>query len=318
MTRHRAFPELKRVALAGFGVVGQGVYARLAAASERFDVVGAFCRNPARHQANGLPPRLLTDRFDALAPFDILVEAIGGVSPAEDIALAALRRGADVVSANKTLLSRRFETLHAAAAQSGARLLYSAAVGGGVPMLEAVDEAAARGRLDRIDAVVNGTTNFVLDRIGAGFDLDDAVRLAQEAGYAEADPSADIDGVDAAEKISLLARRAFGAAIDPDDVASDRLASIPISAIAGAQRRGAPFKQIASAWHERDGVRCAVRLAQVSGDNPLAKPRLEENCLVITPESGERVILHGKGAGREPTADSVLADLLRLAPVRAT
>ncbi len=316
MTRHREFPAPKRVALAGFGVVGQGVYARLAAEPDRFEVVGVLCRNPARHAAAFAPP--LTNRFDALARFDILVEAVGGISPAEDFVRAALDRGADVVSANKTLLARRYDALHHAAARLGSRLLYSAAVGGGVPMLEAVEAAAARGPIARIDAVVNGTTNFVLDRIGAGFGLDDAVKLAQEAGYAEADPSADIDGVDAAEKISLLARHAFGAAIDPDAVAADRLATIATSEIAEAQRRGAPFKQIASVWCTAGDIGVAVRLVQVSSDNPLAKPKLEENCLVITPGTGVPIILHGKGAGREPTADSVMSDILRLVPAPAT
>jgi homoserine dehydrogenase len=315
MTRHRAFPDRKRVALAGFGVVGQGVYARLAAAPDRFDVVGILCRNPARHAA-GAAARLLTDTFDALQPFDVLIEAVGGVEPAADFALAALRRGADVVSANKTLLSRRYDALHAAAAQSGARLLYSAAVGGGVPMLEAVD--AARGRIERIDAVVNGTTNFVLDRIGAGLSGADAVKLAQEAGYAEADPSADIDGVDAAEKISLLARRGFGVAVDPDSIAADRLSTVSDKAIAEASHAGTPFKQIASAWRTPESFALAVRLLEVPADNPLAAPKLEENCLVITLRNGERTVLHGKGAGREPTADSVLADIERIAFSAAT
>lgn len=312
MTAYRPFIARKRVALAGFGTVGQGVYERLAADPERFEVVGVLCRNPERRAAAGGPAGLLTDEFKALAPFDLFVEAIGGLSPAKEYILSALARGADVVTANKTLVSRRYDLLHRAAGETKARLLFSAAVGGGVPMLETVETRAAKGRIERIDAVLNGTTNFVLDRIGAGLEAGEAIRLAQEAGFAEADPSADIDAVDAAEKLSLLARRAFGAAIDPDAIPRDRLACVPAPAIAKAAAAGRPYKQVASAWRTPEGVRAEVRLVQVPAGEPLAKPRLEENCLVISEAGGARAVLHGKGAGRGPTADSALADIDRL------
>lgn len=305
-----------RVALFGFGVVGEGVYERLLRAPGRYRVVGVVCREPARHIARGHAPELFVADWGGLPEHDIFVEAIGGVSPAREATLAVLARGVDVVTANKTLVSRAFNALHTASLRSGAQLRFSAAVGGGVPMLEAVEEAARRGAIQRIDAVLNGTTNFVLDRIGAGLSVAEAIRLAQEAGFAEADPSADIDGIDASEKIALLARRAFGGEFEPDAAARDPLSSIAPDAIVRGAEDGAPIKQVASAVRGVNGVRIEVRLRPALASDPLSRPRREENCLVITPEFGPPVILHGKGAGRDPTADSVLSDLEAIAAER--
>lgn len=304
--------EGKRVALAGFGVVGQGVYDLLMGRGGQFSIVGVLCRTPSRYVSEGAPADLLTDDFNSLPPFDILVEAIGGVEPAGVYAMSAIERGADVVSANKTLFSRRHDTLLAAAKARGVRFAYSAAVGGGVPMLETIDECVAAGGIARIDAVLNGTTNFVLDRIGAGLSTADAVKLAQDAGFAEADPSSDIDGVDAAEKLSLLTRRAFGVGIDPDAITRDRLADISPDDIKAAQDSGSPYKQVASAILVDGGPALRVSLTQVAESNPLSKPRLEENTLVVTLADGTTRVVHGKGAGRLPTALSILADLERL------
>lgn len=315
MTGVSTAPPL-RVALFGFGVVGEGVYQRLVR-DPRFAVVGVACRDPERHVRRGAPAALFTRDPRAFADYDVLVEAVGGVAPAREVVLAALARGADVVTANKTLVARRFEELHEASAKARRRLLYSAAVGGGVPMLETVDAAAREGAISRIEAVVNGTTNFVLDRIGAGLSRDEAVRLAQEAGFAEADPSADIDGLDAAEKISLLARRAFGVGVDPDSVERDALGSVSEAEIVAAASSGAPYKQVAAAYRKAAGVALAVRLVRAPATSPLARPRREENVLVIEREFGQPIILHGKGAGRDPTADSVVADLDVVAKERA-
>lgn len=319
MTAYRRFSDRKRVALAGFGVVGEGVYERLAARPAQFEVVAILCRNREAAIARGAPAPLVTTDFEALPDYDILVEAIGGVSPAERFVKSALAGGADVVSSNKTLISRRFDALHDIAARTKARLRFSAAVGGGAPMLEDVETRARLIRIERLDAVLNGTTNFVLEKLGSGLDLPAAIKLAQAAGFAEADPSADIDGVDAAEKLALLARRAFNIAIDPDAIPRDRLSSVPQGAIAAAAQAGAPYKQIASARRTKDGVEAAVRLVKTPPDDPLSEPHLEENRLIVTAASGERFITDGKGAGRDPTADSVIADLFALlaAPVMA-
>jgi len=301
--------DRKRVALAGVGTVGGGVYERLAARPQSFEVVGIVCRDPSRHAGKSAPAELLTTDAASFGDYDILVETIGGVTTARDIVLAALERGAHVVTANKALLANFFAEIDAAAKRGGGRVIYSAAVGGGVPMLETVDDIAARTEIRRLEAVVNGTTNLILDRLGAGASLEAAIREAQDAGFAEADPSADIDGADAAQKLSLLARRAFGVDIDPNTIPTDKLASLAPEKVVAAVKAGSPYKQVALAERTPAGVTAEVRLRQVPADSPLAKPRLEENCLVITCADGTETVLHGKGAGRDPTADSVFSDI---------
>lgn len=311
MAKSHCVVKRTRITLAGLGVVGGGVYERLRAQSDLYEVVGVLCRSPKRLAQEGAPASLFAAEFCDLAEFDILVEAIGGLEPAGEIILAALARGANVVTSNKSLVSRRFDELDAAARRGGAQLLYSAAVGGGVPMLETADEIAAQKKISKVEAVLNGTTNFVLDRIGAGASFESAIQEARSAGYTEADPTADIDGIDAAEKLSLLARRAFNAAFKPDEISTDRLSALSPKDIVAAARAGRPFKQIASAAMVADKVEACVHLRRVEAHNALGKPRLEENCLVITCIDGERHVVHGSGAGRKPTANSVMCDIER-------
>ena len=307
MSGKSADRKRKRILLAGFGTVGEGVFARLKRNPALYDVVGILCRDPQRHAGKGAPQDLFFTDAGERPECDIVAEAIGGVTPADEIILGALAGGVDVATANKTLVARRYDDIRRAANETGAVFRYSAAVGGGVPMLEAVDEAAAKRRIARLDAIVNGTTNFVLERVGDGASLEEAIREAQEAGFAEADPSADIDGRDAAEKLSLLSRRAFGVEIDPDDIACDLLRSLAPEKIRAAMQLGTPYKQVASAERTSEGMRFSVQLRPVEG--ALAKPRREENVLIITPETGDATIVFGKGAGREPTADSMFSDI---------
>jgi homoserine dehydrogenase len=301
-----------RIALAGFGTVGEGVFQRLQRDPRSYEVVRILCRDAARHAAKPGVAHLLTENPDDVTGADLLVEALGGIELPMLLVERALRQGADVVTANKSLVARRHRALCAAAEQSGACLRYSAAVGGGVPMLETVEELAPQG-IKRIDAIVNGTTNFVLSLVEAALPLPDAVRAAQQAGFAEADPSSDIDGGDAAEKLSLLIRAAFGADIDPDDIPKTPLRSVQESEIALAGASGKPFKQIASAWREPEGVKAEVGLRQAPAGTPLAETHREDNCLVIAWGAGGQSILTGKGAGRDPTADSVMSDVQFLA-----
>lgn len=309
----RATHRRHRVALAGFGVVGAGVYHRLAADPASFEIVAILCRDPGRRRAQGGPVGLLTSDTGRLADCDMLVEVIGGVDDAFPLVRNALRSGADVVTANKSLVSRHYRELQTTAQANGARLRYSASVGGGVPMLETVTAASADGGVDSIEAVLNGTTNFVLDRMGAGASLDAAVKEAQAAGFAEADPSKDIDGIDAAEKLSLLARAAFGAEISPDDIPRDALAGLGENAVRSARESGRPYKQIASARRRGARIDLEVRLRETMPGEDLGAPKREENCLVVICRNGGRIVVSGKGAGREPTAGSILADIQALA-----
>ena len=299
-------PLRRRVALLGFGVVGRGVWQHLLAERQRFDPIGVAVRSAKRH-ADAIAPRLL--RGDALAlardpSANLVVETMGGVALAYDCVAAALARGTDVVTANKTLLAAHGPELERLALASGARLRFSAAVGGAAPALEAVERLAGSG-IERLDGILNGTCNVILDRLLHGAGFDDALAEAQALGFAEADPSADIDGHDAGEKLLLLARRAF-----PSEEVEE--ASIELRGIRGLDRIGPTTRLVASAWRSSGRLRLRVGPVDLPPEDPLAGTRGEWNALRITLGDGRSTTVTGKGAGRWPTAEAVHADLLDL------
>jgi homoserine dehydrogenase len=186
-------------------------------------------------------------------------------------------------------------------------------VGGGAPVLETVQRLKAAGAtLTRVRGVLNGTSNFVLDRLARGEALESAVKAAQAAGFAEADPSADLDGLDAANKLALIAREAWGLELDPAAIDTQSISDLPAGAGAKARADGRVLRQVASLSRSPVGVKAQVRLEALSPDDPLARTREEGNCVVLTPERGTIVIVSGKGAGRGPTAASVIGDVARL------
>ncbi len=200
-----------RVALLGCGTVGGGVYQRLAALPTLFDVVGVGTRTGTRARALGVPDDLNTDDLDELLErdCDVVVELIGNTKYASALATTALRSGRHFVTANKALIAAQGDLLSALAAACGGTLRYSAAVGGVLPALEAIERARASGGIKSFSGILNGTTNYVLDRLAEGLDFQSAIDAAQEAGYAEANPRFDLNGTDAAQKLILLARKAF-------------------------------------------------------------------------------------------------------------
>ncbi|MCA8981599.1 MAG: homoserine dehydrogenase [Planctomycetes bacterium] len=304
-----------RVALAGLGTVGEGVRRLLAAEPDEFELVGALVRDPRRASR-----RSFGDDFcvDALEPLllrdpDVFVELIGGLDPAEDLVRAALHAGLDVVTANKALLARRGLALETLASSCGARISASAAVAGAVPALELVERTAAAGRLRGFDGVLNGTTNAVLDAICAGASFDEAVAAAQRAGFAEADPTLDLDGTDAAQKLELLARAAFAGAPPVRWRSREGIAGLDAESVRRATRDGTVPRLVASCVLE-DGKPCAeLRVVQLPPHHPLAQVRGEENALLVHDAGGATTRLFGKGAGRWPTAQAVFADLQDLA-----
>lgn len=310
-------PPLK-VALFGLGTVGLGVYRHLLAQPARFSVVGIAVRRPARHRGDGVPPALLTaDPWELLAAdADLVVEAIGGEHPASDLVLAALDRGLDVVTANKAVVAAHGGELAARAAARGARLAFSATVGGGVPAVEAVERAARRGPLAAVEGVLNATTNFVLDRLAAGCDFAAAVKSAQENGFAEADPTNDLSGLDAAHKLVIVARAAFGVDLPLAQVECRGIAGIDPDEVRAARRAGEAVRLVASCRRVRERVVARVWPLRLPADHPLAEPRDEQNRIIVQPEAGPPVVVDGKGAGRWPTAESVMADVLDIYRLR--
>ena len=218
------------VGLLGLGTVGGGVYERPIHDPELFDLTGVAVRRPWRHAREGSGRELLThDPFEIVeGRAELIVELIGGLEPARSLIERALQLGKSVVTANKRVIARHGKALEHVARKHGADLLYSASVGGSLPAIEAVAGAAHGNRIRRIDAVLSGTCNFVLDAVADGVPFDDAVRLAQQKGFAEADPTLDLDGTDTAEKLALLAGRAFGVHVDTDAVTKQGICDTPL------------------------------------------------------------------------------------------
>ncbi len=307
--RARSSPaRVLRVALAGCGVVGGGVLPRLLADS-RFEVVGVLVRDPARVRDIAIPAGLAVSDPAALLARepDILVEAISDASTGLALIRAALTRGVDVVSANKQAVGADLSALIDLAAACEARLLYSASVGGGAPLIETVRRARAHGAVMRIEAVLNGTCNFILNRLAEGRPFGEALIAARDAGFAEADPSADLTGMDAAAKLAILGHEALRGRLTVDGVIRQTLRRddvLPTGRV----------RQLARLDVRTGEVEVALRT--VDGDPLFADLADEWNALRVTTGDGRVFTARGRGAGRTPTAESIWADLTDLAELR--
>jgi homoserine dehydrogenase len=300
-------PERLKVALLGCGSVGAGVLELLQAQPELFDVGPVLVRYPERHGENA---RFTTKLDEALAGDpDILVELIGGVDVASEAMHNALLRGAQVVTANKAAVAKHWDPLHACAARNGGELRFSAAVGGGAPVLETLRRLA--GSVVSVEGVMNGTCNYLLSRLAEGWSFEEALGKAQELGLAEADPSADVDGHDAADKLSILVREAFGVALLPKWIDKHSLRDLVPGAASEALENNEVLKQVGSCRVRPDGsVEAEVRIVSLPRSHPLAQTRNEENRFLVTDVDGMVHDVFGKGAGRWPTATAVFADVM--------
>jgi homoserine dehydrogenase len=297
-----------RAVLLGCGVVNGGLEGLI---PDGVEIVGALARRARPQGVCGAPVFTDPDAVFALQP-DLVIEALPVGALAEHLLERAVSARCHVVTANKDVAARRPDLARRAAAQ-GRVFACSAAVGGGAPVLETVERLAASGAgLVRARGVLNGTSNFVLDRLLRGEPLESAVQAAQTAGFAEADPSADLDGLDAANKLVLIARAAWGVELDPAAVEAQSIRDLTPAVIAQARAAGRVLRQVATVSRGPAGVRARVRLDALAADDALARTRDEGNCVSLTPERGAQVIVSGKGAGRAPTAASVAGDLGRL------
>jgi homoserine dehydrogenase len=316
-----------RVALLGCGVVGSQVVRLLneqagdlaARIGAPLEIAGIAVRRPARH--TDVPADLLTTDADALVArddVDLVVEVIGGIEPARTLLLAALAGGKSVVSANKALLAEDGATLHDAAAKASVDLYYEAAVAGAIPLLRPLRESLAGDRITRVMGIVNGTTNFILSRMdatGAGFD--EALAEATALGYAEADPTADVDGFDAAAKAAILAGLAFHTRVTMSDVYREGIGDITAADIASAKAIDCTIKLLAICERVQDakGERVSVRThpAMIPRSHPLAGVGDAFNAVFVEAEAAGSLMFYGRGAGGAPTASAVLGDLVAVA-----
>ena len=300
-------PERLRVALLGCGAVGRGVLDYLLARPDLFEVNPVLVRRPGKY---GRVTRFTTQPSEALANRpDVVVELLGGADEPADLMRAALRHGAQVVTANKAALARHYDSLHACAEAGGGSLRYSASVGGGAPVLEMLRQLS--GAVVVVEGVMNGTCNYLLSRLGEGWAFEEAVAKAQELGYAEADPSTDVDGHDAAAKLSILVREAFGVSLPPERIAKPSLRSVDPEAVRAALARGQVIKQVGRCRLLADGgLEAEVVLEALDLSHPLAGTQNEENRFLVTDADGMVHEVFGKGAGRWPTATAVFADVM--------
>ncbi|WP_371164359.1 homoserine dehydrogenase [Buchananella felis] len=257
---------------------------------------------------------LTTDAHAAATGADVVVELIGGIEPARTLVLAALESGATVVTGNKALLAAHGPELYEAAARTGSDLYYEAAVAGAVPVVYAIRESLAGDRIAKILGIVNGTTNYILDEMATkGLSFEDALSTAQELGYAEADPTADVDGHDAAAKAAILSSLAFHTRVSGADVPVQGIRNITAADIAQAKADGYVIKLLAAAERVGDhyDVRVEPRLVPVG--HPLASVDGAFNAVVIEAEAAGRLMFYGRGAGGAPTASAVLGDVVAAA-----
>lgn len=298
-----------RVALLGLGTVGSGVLDLLRRFPDRFTLVGAAVRDPSQHDDKCIPSHRLTTNPNALVAgsADIVVELMGGENPAIDLIRASLRNGKHVVTANKEIVAKYGEELQALATKHGVQWLHSASVGGAVAAVEGVRRVAQKEGIASIEAVLNGTTSFILDRLAEGLDFSDALAEAQRLGFAEADPSRDLDGRDALSKIAILARAGWTNPIDENEIPRQGIEALDASP-------GTRYRLVARCRQRTDGsLDAEIAPEPIGAGHPFDGLQGEENCVLVRSLLGRVHRFYGKGAGRWPTAESVFADLFDIA-----
>jgi homoserine dehydrogenase len=299
-------PEPFRIGLLGHGAVGAAFATLL---SERADHVANV--TGLRPEISGVLRRSSGDFDDILATSDLVVELIGGLDPAKDYVLRAMAAGKHVVTANKQLLAEHGEELWAAAREHGVQLRFEAAVGGVVPVVRVLQESLAAAHVERLHGIVNGTTNFILSRMAeTGAEYADALAEAQELGYAEADPTDDVTGKDAAAKMAILARLAFDTPVSLSEVPYEGIEHLTADDLQYARDLGLGLKLIGTAERVDGGISVRVHPAFLYGAHPLASINGPFNAVTIESPSITEVTLSGPGAGGPQTASAVLGDVI--------
>jgi len=310
-------PARLRVGLLGLGTVGRGVFQSLSLYPERFEITGIAVRDTGRPERlpllrNGL---LGNDPWRVIdSDADVVIELIGGHEPALALISEALRRGKQVVTANKLVIARHGSELSRLAERHHGSLFFAAAVGGAVPMLETVNRPGCDSPIESLKGVLNGTCNFILDELARGSAFPDAVAKAQTLGFAEADPTLDLDGTDAAHKLTLLAR-ACGAELRLENIDRSGILGLDARRVHSLVAGGKSVRLVAGFSRGTSGARelCArVAPEVVDAEHPFARIRGEQNCLIARRADGSEQILRGKGAGRWPTTVSVMGDVLAI------
>ena len=315
-----------RIGLLGAGSVGSQVARLLIENREELakrvgaelELVGIAVRNKSAKRDFELPKELITeDAESVILGSDIVIELAGGIEPAKTWIKMALNAGADVITANKALIAAHGSELTALAQQFGAQLYYEAAVGGAIPIIRPLRASLAGDKINRVMGIVNGTTNYILDQMETtGASFEDALNEAQDLGYAEADPTADVEGFDAASKAAILAGLAFHSEMPVEKVHREGITSITALQIETARQAGYTVKLLAiceRAGESGEGLVARVHPTLIPLDHPLAAVRGAYNAVFVEAESAGRLMFYGAGAGGKETASAVLGDLVSAA-----
>ncbi|MFZ4079246.1 MAG: homoserine dehydrogenase, partial [Microbacteriaceae bacterium] len=318
-----------RVALLGGGTVGAQVARILlehrdelaSRVGATLDLVGVAVRDLDAPRSADLPKDLFTtDAESLILGADIVIEVMGGLEPARTYILQALNSGADVITANKALLANHGPELYAAAEQVGAQLYYEAAVAGAIPIIRPLRDSLAGDRINRVMGIVNGTTNFILDAMDTtGSSFDDALAVATELGYAEADPTADVDAFDAAQKVAILAGLAFHTHVPLESVHREGIRGVTGQTVELARKAGYVVKLLGIAERVTDpatgdeGVSARVYPALISREHPLAAVRKANNAVFVEAQAAGSLMFYGAGAGGPETASAIMGDVVSAA-----
>jgi homoserine dehydrogenase len=314
-----------KVGMLGCGVVGSQI-ARLlvenksdltSRAGANLELVKVAVKN-INTKREGISSNLLTDDAKSVVndpEIDLIIEVIGGISPAKELILAAIKNGKSVVTANKALLAQAGAELYTAADNANVDLYYEAAVAGAIPILRPLRESLVGDQVHRIMGIVNGTTNYILTKMDeSGTAFDDALKQAQQLGFAEADPTADVEAIDAASKAAILAGLAFHSRVCDADVYREGITKITANDVKVAKAMDMVIKLLAIAELTPEGeISVRVHPALISRNHPLASVRESFNAVFVEAKSAGQLMFYGKGAGGEPTASAILGDLVAVA-----
>ncbi len=322
-----------KVGLLGLGTVGAGTAAILQDPALRHPLLGEIeihkvgVRSPDKPRPIELSPDLLTTDLESIVTdpeIDIVVEVLGGLEPARSLILKAIANGKHVVTANKAVIARFSDEIFDAANQAGVYVLIEAAVAGGIPVIQPLKQSLSVNRIHRIMGIVNGTTNYILTRMQReGADFSEVLADAQQLGYAEADPTADVDGLDAADKIAILASLAFGGRIKLPEVYCEGIRHISAADIADAEKLGFVIKLVATALREppqnpgdtTDHLQVRVHPTLLPKTHPLASINDVFNAVLIEGDPVGQVMFFGRGAGSGPTASAVVSDIQNIVAI---
>ena len=314
-----------KVGMLGCGVVGSQI-ARLlvenksdltSRAGANLELVKVAVKN-IKTKREGIPSNLLTDDAKSIVndpEIDLIIEVFGGITPAKELILAAIKNGKSVVTANKALLAQAGAELYAAADNANVDLYYEAAVAGAIPILRPLRESLVGDQVLRIMGIVNGTTNYILTKMDeSGTAFEDALKQAQALGFAEADPTADVEAIDAASKAAILAGLAFHSRVSDSDVYREGITKITSTDVKVAKAMDMVIKLLAIAELTPEGeISVRVHPALLSRTHPLASVRESFNAVFVEAKSAGQLMFYGKGAGGEPTASAILGDLVAVA-----